>query len=53
MPSTAFITFIQFRPISWKGNAIKANGIMGKEIKPFSCEPNNGEICLHTKLELG
>jgi hypothetical protein len=37
----------------WKGNAIKANGIMGKEIKPFSCAPNNGEICLHTKLELG
>jgi hypothetical protein len=36
----------------WKGNAVKANKIMGKEIKPFSCSPDSGEVCLHTKLEL-
>ena len=37
----------------FKGNAKKANTIMGKEIKPFSWKPNSGEICIHTQLQLG
>ena len=36
-----------------KGNAIKANAIMGTQIKPFTCSPDNGEICFFSKIELG
>jgi hypothetical protein len=37
----------------FKGNMEKAKQIMGKELKPFTCEKDNSEICLHTKIVLG
>ncbi|MES2826254.1 MAG: hypothetical protein V4732_21855 [Pseudomonadota bacterium] len=37
----------------FKGNLEKAKEIMGKEIKPFACSAESGEVCLHSKIELG
>lgn len=37
----------------YKGNAQKANSIMGKEIKPTGWRENNQEIYLRSAIELG
>lgn len=37
----------------FKGNINMAKQIMGKEIKPFTCSKDSGEICLHSLIELG
>lgn len=37
----------------WKGNNNRATHIMGKEIPPFTCKPESGELCLRSKIELG
>ena len=35
------------------GNVNKAKRILGKEIEPFACSKESGEICLHSSIELG
>lgn len=37
----------------FSGNLNKAGQILGKEIKPFSCSKDSGEVCLHSSIELG
>lgn len=36
-----------------EGNLQRAKEIMGKGIKKFSCSTESGEICIHSKVELG
>lgn len=35
------------------GNLQRAKEIMGKDIKKFTCSKESGEICIHSKVELG
>lgn len=41
------------QPLHIINNTNKAVEIMGKEIEPFTCGEGNGEVCLHSKIELG
>ncbi|HEX7764153.1 MAG TPA: hypothetical protein VF433_11160 [Cellvibrio sp.] len=37
----------------FKGNRDQAEEIIGTELKPFTCEFNSIEVCMHSKIELG
>lgn len=38
---------------SHDGNLQRAKEIMGKDIRHFSCSKESGEVCIHSKVELG
>ena len=38
---------------SHAGNLQRAMEIMGKDIRKFSCSKESGEVCIHSKVELG